>query len=1146
MLFESSPNKREEIYNEYLQEIEGIIFTLREIDIIACILHNRGEKKIASILSISHRTVSSHVHNIMRKLGHGSREYIIDTVEKTGKLHHIRQYYFHLVIRFTFETKLKKIAALLNNSGVSCRFDTLNSIGEEKKLFDQLTRFLNLARIKLIPNNDLSKEIKCNIYALNESATIDLNQNSKENIHKNIALLLDRKTDISLFNNLYYIDFRNDSEYYLSTFKLIEEIINKTEVMKIISEFKDEYQKIQSSYQETGTTSGDLRQNNYRNIFYKNKLLIASITVVFLTFLLVNVKNDLLPTVKKEEDNNKIEAWNLPRNLGYYTQRRDITKAIWNKFENQKEGRKTAILVGLHGLGGIGKTTLAKNAIYNPEQYYSFRGWFSAETKALLQADYVELGEKHHLFTKNMLDHQKLIRVREWLEQQENTLLVYDNVVDIDMLEEYLPNKGHIIITSRNYKLLGAIEIDVMTEDEALELLNNLIPEKIKQEQNYKNNLIILARELGYLPLALSQAGAYIAENMLTVLEYLSLYGTEKNRLLSNKTMPVMDQHEPAYITWDMSLKKIISHQYSIKALALLDLIAYCYPENIPKRLLAQYLYNQTDNETLIKLNEVLSLLKQYSFIGVSTDTVSVHRLVHLWLQSKHSKEQKHAILKNIIKIIKSFYPWKNKTTTDVAFVKLLLPHAGELLLQAQSLTEETEYTILLSVLGNGYHTLGDYTRSRQFFEKILNINKRQFGENSIEVAKISYDLGKTNIYLGNYIEAKQLLEKSLLIREKHFGIQHIETAETLHHLGRVYLNLGDYTRSRQLLEKALLIKEKYYGTEHIETIHTLHQLGSTHLSLGNYIKAKELLEKSLGVNKKHYGANHTETARTLYNLGRVYLNLGNYIEAKQLLEKSLLIRENHFGFQHVETADVLHQLGRTYLNLGDYIQAKELLEKALLIKEKYYGAEHIGITSSLYNLGRIHLQMGNGTKAKQLLEKAWHIAEKYNNSQHLSIANILGILGTYYLASAEYDKSKDLFEKAYNIIITLHNDDSIFAAKSLINLGNIYRILSNYQESKQFLEQALMIIKKHYSYDTITAAKVTGNLGLLYGNLGDNTKKKEYLEKALVIFKAHLYSGHVDIKLTINELNKVNNFSKIISKGRNLDAIGYSVILLP
>ena len=70
MNFTTSFNSLEKLYELHLNSIKNLAFTFREIDIIACVMHNRGEKKIASLLLVSPRTVSSHVYNIMGKLGY--------------------------------------------------------------------------------------------------------------------------------------------------------------------------------------------------------------------------------------------------------------------------------------------------------------------------------------------------------------------------------------------------------------------------------------------------------------------------------------------------------------------------------------------------------------------------------------------------------------------------------------------------------------------------------------------------------------------------------------------------------------------------------------------------------------------------------------------------------------------------------------------------------------------------------------------------------------------------------------------------------------------------------------------------------------------------------------------------------------------
>jgi DNA-binding CsgD family transcriptional regulator len=63
----------ESIYSKHLATINGIKFTRREIDVIACLLSARGTSKIASLLSIAVRTVVTHIRNIMLKLECNSR-----------------------------------------------------------------------------------------------------------------------------------------------------------------------------------------------------------------------------------------------------------------------------------------------------------------------------------------------------------------------------------------------------------------------------------------------------------------------------------------------------------------------------------------------------------------------------------------------------------------------------------------------------------------------------------------------------------------------------------------------------------------------------------------------------------------------------------------------------------------------------------------------------------------------------------------------------------------------------------------------------------------------------------------------------------------------------------------------------------------
>ena len=286
-MLESDPIKREKLYDEYLQELSGIKFTLREIDVLACILHNRGEKKIGSLLSISYRTVSVHVRNIMVKIACNSRDQVIDFVEKSSKLQYLRQYYFYLVTQSLFEKQLKKIAATVNRTGVICLVDSEQIINQEWKLIKHLEQHLKLANITWIKNTENSykytkdndrnssnrdNSILHNIYIISEEFT----PNYKNNIANNIILLINKTIDITAFKDMNYIDFRSDAEYYFATLKLIEKVSYRDNLEKIIEDFKQEYQALQKSWQ------GDVIITN-TNLsvasFQKKKLLLIFLII---------------------------------------------------------------------------------------------------------------------------------------------------------------------------------------------------------------------------------------------------------------------------------------------------------------------------------------------------------------------------------------------------------------------------------------------------------------------------------------------------------------------------------------------------------------------------------------------------------------------------------------------------------------------------------------------------------------------------------------------------------------------------------------------------------------------------------------------------------------------------------------------------
>lgn len=94
MKSDSSP----EINYASLKNIRGVDITPREIDTIACLLSGKGIKSIALLLSVSPRTIESHVRSIMVKIGCNSREGIIEFAEDSDQFNLFKEHYKRLLL----------------------------------------------------------------------------------------------------------------------------------------------------------------------------------------------------------------------------------------------------------------------------------------------------------------------------------------------------------------------------------------------------------------------------------------------------------------------------------------------------------------------------------------------------------------------------------------------------------------------------------------------------------------------------------------------------------------------------------------------------------------------------------------------------------------------------------------------------------------------------------------------------------------------------------------------------------------------------------------------------------------------------------------------------------------------------------------
>ncbi|KAJ7444478.1 P-loop containing nucleoside triphosphate hydrolase protein [Mycena latifolia] len=186
----------------------------------------------------------------------------------------------------------------------------------------------------------------------------------------------------------------------------------------------------------------------------------------------------------------------------------------------------------LHGLGGAGKTQIALKFI---GQSARFSDIFLVDAST---PDTIDTGLKNIAVAKNV--GKTSDNALKWLvTKQDEWLLFFDNAADPKInLNNHFPhcNHGNILITSRNPGLRGYAGSDYQVSDMEEEDPVELLLASAKEEMSPENKKISaeIVKALGYLPLAIIQAGAFIIKSG-ALKSYLSIYVQNRERLLSEK-----------------------------------------------------------------------------------------------------------------------------------------------------------------------------------------------------------------------------------------------------------------------------------------------------------------------------------------------------------------------------------------------------------------------------------------------------------------------------------------------------------------------------------------------------------------------------------------------------------------------------------
>ncbi|TMC18262.1 MAG: tetratricopeptide repeat protein, partial [Chloroflexi bacterium] len=562
----------------------------------------------------------------------------------------------------------------------------------------------------------------------------------------------------------------------------------------------------------------------------------------------------------------------------------------------------------LHGLPGVGKTSLAIALAHDPEIRHAFADgilWAGVGPHPNLLS---HLSRWAGLLGISATQMAALRGIDEWAFAIRNAigtrkmLLIIDDIwqyEEVQTLRVGAQNCAYLITTrSRDVAgqlaLDGTMLIEELNAEQSVQLLNQVAQEVVSQETQKVQALV---QAVGGLPLALTLLGNYLRKQashgrISTTLERL---GDAQERFQISEPQVPIESHPSLPDGTSLSLQSVIAVTDQLlpeTARAAFYKLAVFPPKP-----------NNFSEEAALAVTgstfEELDILSDAGLVESYGDRCTLHQVIadYARIHLHDTKVEECEAYSRLIAYIADFVEAHRR---DYELLDQENNTIHLVLTQAHVLGKQAELVRVVSAFAPFLILRGRYEEAERHL-KLANQAAQALNDNDGITTTLLY-LGEIEQCLGNYAQAESSLQEGLALARQMNNNERV--CALLTQLGIVSQHQGNFQRAETVYQEGLMLARNV--ADHDSICILLSNLGWVSQKRGTFSESERYLQEGLAL--AHKVENREHVGKLLTMLGTLENRRGNFVQAQSYLQKGLTIARQLGDLEQV--CDLLIDLG--------------------------------------------------------------------------------------------------------------------------------------------------------------------------------------------------------------------------------------------